>query len=236
MQIESFLSHQKTKSHVHACQTFRGVSPDDECAGAPDKELVSAVLEWRKTPGVALASCHLECGRFKLRQIIFCLAEAIRDHDRKQLQNAACIALQQDARGSRLMVRFAAVVAGSFERVVGVLGQAKGFGSTHVEIARATEKNMQRFCTPFYGAPLTPGKACPATFNQDLWTHLRNSVEMLGSDAAADEQLALRLLRTSSASANKPLFPNLRLILRDRTHAARRTALCFFALMGKAAG
>jgi hypothetical protein len=29
-----------------------------------------------------------------------------------------------------------------------------------------------------HGAPLTPGQACPATFNQDLWTHLCNSVEI----------------------------------------------------------
>ena len=61
--------------------------------------------------------------------------------------------------------------------------------------------------------------------DNDLFEHLRSIVEVVDADAAADEQRAIRILQgtaQSMAITQRAFFPNLKVVLRDRTHAATR--------------
>ena len=172
--------------------------------------------------GLSHSSSQDIAHRHKVSQMRWCLAEAIKDIERSNIKRAIAIALHQDARSQLFLVRYAAVMK-DMSVVRGVLGTAKNFGTTSDDICQATINICKSFCTPRLLPPRTGNR--PSTMDLELFEHLRSIVEVVDADAAADEQRALRILQGSAKSmtlACHKFFPNLKVILRDRTHAATR--------------
>ena len=156
----------------------------------------------------------------KLRQLSFCLSEAKRMMLRAWFMNkATTIALQQDERHQRLLLRFTAA-SNSLERRSGAIGLAKNFGSAAGAISKATEGIVRDFCTPGCLAPDCPAEE--AQLNETLLECMRSKVEVMCADAAGDEQKATELLRSRLGPDGRAFFPNIRLGLRDTAHASRR--------------
>ena len=153
----------------------------------------------------------------------WCLAEALRDADRAALRKSSVVTLHQDAstKDSMLLVRFSAVGA-PLEIRRGILGVKRGFGTTAADVRDALLQVLQNACTPRLGCPrrnrslaaASASSSAVADVDQELLSHVLLRIEMFDADAAADEQRAGRLLRQHC--------PNMKVIQRDRTHAATR--------------
>jgi len=149
------------------------------------------------------------------------------------LDTAQTIWLARDARKQRLLIRFRAVgfKGGEIVSRVGVLGQYKDFSTDATGIAEAT--------TAIVKASVTDGMDKPAGIKEHL--HARSAsqtnaqcaldraeaildkVEALTVDAAAAEVLAGDIMRGRSNMENDVVTcPNLKIVVRDKTHASRR--------------
>lgn len=138
------------------------------------------------------------------------------------LDEAVTIALQQDERKQRLLLRFTAA-SSTLERLSGVIGLAKNFGSAAGAVSRATQGIIEKFCTPGSSAPgLSDESAADLAVNVTLLNKIRKSTEVFVADAAGDEQKSAELLRHKLSSNGEAFLPNLRMGLRDAAHASRR--------------
>ncbi len=169
--------------------------------------------------------------RNKSRKIQFCLAEALRKKQRKLLRAATCIAISQDATGTRHLIRFCSVAQG-LERHRGILGMVRDSGTGHKAIMHATDSVFRAAATSLAGAPPRNGNndttrccTCKPHLDSELYMHIRLHSRIWNSDAASDERLAARESRTWQPKADdvRPLLPNLQLINKDKAHACRRT-------------
>ena len=82
-------------------------------------------------------------------------------------------------------------------------------------------KIISNFCT--FGT-LQPEIACsslPKSFDRALFQHFREHTEIYNTDAEQVMLLAGEALRTMR-DGEEPFFPNLKLVVKDPTHAARR--------------
>ena len=165
-------------------------------------------------------------GSFKIRRMVWCLAEAWRSHHRQQLRRATTIALHQDKGAKRLHLRFTA--AGTdLKRYSGVVGLQTMVGG-HAEIIKTTEEIVRRFCTP--GACRVPneherktGTTIQCELDNKLFNHMRCAVHVWNADAASDCQLAGRIVQgNSQLQRGRGTFENLKLVTWDTTHASRR--------------
>ena len=93
---------------------------------------------------------------------------------------------------------------------------------------RATKQIILDFCTPMLGAPgashgCQPSRGCqPPRGRQpdvSLAAAIMSKIEVVDTDAAADEVAAARQLKITEA------FPNVKLLLKDPTHACTRRCL-----------
>ena len=153
--------------------------------------------------------------RLKLRKMQWCLSEGARMMDRWFLQDAKSICIMQDGRKGRHLVRFKASDEGLNVRT-GVLQQTRMIGGA-MAIQQATMTCIRKFCTPDLNPP---GKKCKGKLDKRLFKKIVNHVEVLVADAAGDEQKGGRMLRGDFQDKND--LPSLKLVLRDRPHAARR--------------
>ena len=155
----------------------------------------------------------------------WCLAEAARTLDRRFLKDCYTIALMQDGRKKRLLVRYkASDVMLNTRR--GVLGQAALTNLTAMDLRNATMHMIREFCTPGHGAPSPPKDMPPPKLDEALLEHVIMAIEQFNSDAAKDEQNAGALLREANPEpALAEVWnhcPNLKIVSRDRAHASRR--------------
>jgi hypothetical protein len=102
----------------------------------------------------------------------------------------------------------------------GTLGQIKLTSGNADGLRDSTLTVIRRFCTPGYGAPYR--KTTEQTLDEALITHVVNHIEQFTADAAADEQLAGRLLQNAGTRDAWDGLCNLKIITRDRAHASRR--------------
>ena len=128
----------------------------------------------------------------KRRRVIFCLAERVRLHDRRFLQDAMCMTGSQDARKLRLLTRFTAVTADLRTRS-GILGLVRDYDSGHRGLMQATKDTFTSFCTPLRSAPQCQ---VDAVTDVSLLSHLRAITKVWDTDAAGDELLTGQELRT----------------------------------------
>ena len=131
----------------------------------------------------------------KVNQLVFCVAESIREIDRKWLSDSCLMSLRRDEREGRLCVRFAATKFDTLETRCGTLGVATAFGTGATAITGATDMLMKTFCTDGAG-PRNIGKAEPK-YNGDLDKHLRAIHSQLIVDSASDELLSGRQMASA---------------------------------------
>ena len=160
-------------------------------------------------------------GRSKAAVLTWCLAESVKNIEKHFLKRALCVAIHQDARNGILLVRFSAVDS-QLNRLEGVFGLAKDFGTKSKEVYTATLQILRDFCTEHLAPP--HAAESKTRFDVALYEYIKNHIELFDADAASDEQRVGRLLRGKSTVDNLEGMPNIKMILRDRAHAATRHA------------
>ena len=155
----------------------------------------------------------------------WCLYEAQREAERKVLAKAVCVSLVQDAstRGPLLLTRYVAC-GPRLQRSSGILRIAPaGKHSGAQDLAKAVLGSIQAMATKRrrHGSMYKPKQHPRRLFG--FARALSGMVEVFVADGAADEQLAGRMLQRHSARATLgQTLPNLRLVVRDKPHGARR--------------
>ena len=207
--------HQVSAGHATALADLGlGTAMVEEVAKCPSEDDFRKVLKHVVADG-SLQEQGICGGRWKLRRMIWALAEAKREMDRDFLRSCESIALYQDSRQQMLLVRH----AGCTEDLVtrrGVLGHVRMVGSGNQAILQSMTKVLDTFVSRGFGLPGL-GAASTTKVDMQLREHIQAKVELLGSDSAADELLAGRLARQPGS-----LLPNVLIVARDRTHGARR--------------
>lgn len=153
----------------------------------------------------------------------WCIAESILDSARAFLHKAVTVVLIRDERNGRLLCRWRASTP-DLQARAGVMGVCKALpGSDAEAINEATGRIINRFCTTFCGAPRATRLPAPV-LDTALERHIRDRIEIVVTDAAANELLAGNQGRGRRGACGQPeLTPNLMLVARDHAHASRRT-------------
>ena len=165
------------------------------------------------------ADYELPSGRVspeKLEKMLWCLSEASDDIKREVLRAAEVIQLTRDERHSRLHIRFSCI-NDAFEVTRTYLGQSRGHSQDALSLADATQSVLERICTARGDPPRGVAMVAPQ-FDHELYEHIRLAVEALAVDSASNETVSA----TDMSVAARGLTPNLKWILRDAAHCARR--------------
>ena len=199
----AFQKHQDSKAHQEACgHVDLGIT-------APTCQQFSEALEavWRGDNETA------SMGRFKVRNLVWALAEAHRVDMRKALADASCVSIAQDVRKGVLCVSFSACNNG--------LQTTHGFFS-HCDLNKSaldskaifegTLGAIMKFCTEGLGCP--GAREYQPRMHHEIVEHLKSTVECFSADGAADEQRAGKLMRG--------FFKNLWIHQHDKAHACKR--------------
>ena len=211
-QLSHVLRHAATDQHQkHAAGRRR----EALCLDAPRLEDFKKVYSEARSGSAGHKSIENVGKRRKIENMRFCLAESKRALDRRFLRTTTSIALMRDMRKSRLMIRYVAVNKKLKVRR-GLLGIQRNFGHSAHDIVKATGRILR------FAATICPDSQRPA-LDQNLLRHLRASVQMICADSAADEMLAAEMMRQPIVTGMAVLTPNLRVVLRDKAHASRRT-------------
>ena len=218
----NIIRHSTSPIHALAVRASQDVnirqSSDQRAAPSPDD--FKAALNHKKE-GHSYSSMSDVAGRSKAATLTWCLAESLKNLEKVFLRQALCIAIHQDARAGVLLVRYTAVDC-HLNRLEGVLGLAKDFGTKSKDCFLATMQIVRDFCTT-HMAP--PSSTDVTQFDASLYEFIKGRIELFDADAASDEQRVGRLLRGKSTVDCLERLPNLKMILRDRAHAATRS-LC----------
>ena len=127
----------------------------------------------------------------------WCLDEGLRQVQWLMLRKAHTIALSQDARNHRLLLRLT-MSSENFERSSFVVGQLPCLGTNSHQVAETTNLLIQNFATPLANVPkygilrLLP--AADVSPCQSVLDILHSKTEALVTDAASDEMKSGRLL------------------------------------------
>jgi hypothetical protein len=189
--------------------------------GAPALKDFQQVLAHRRASESFRADSAV-AGCKKASRLSWCLAEALRDEERQFMAKACTIAVLQDMRKDVLCIKYAAANA-NLEVRRGILGCASRFGTTAADIKDATLKVVRDFCTPRLHPPAGARRLQAPDLSSsvdNLQSHVLSAIELCVADGAADEQKALRDL--AGHAGNAAAFPNVKMVLRDNTHAATR--------------
>ena len=218
LQLVHLLRHAQTRMHqraaqLAACESESSSVDAASCVDAPPAQEFIEVLTERKKGQSYRQSAAAGRAEKGLR-MSWCLAEALRDKEREALKQSSVVSLHQDVRDSLLLVRFTAV-GPSLKVCRGILGAVRDFGSLSSDVKAATLKVIEVACTPRFQPPRRH-RGGPPQVDEKLQRHVLSSVELFDADGAADEQRAAQLLRAH--------LPNLKVVLRDKTHAATRRA------------
>ena len=227
LMISRFLLHQKREHHLKALEAHGFGKGNIQ---APTAAQFSEVLNGVRR-GEAKSSMPGLCKAHKLRKMKWALAEGQRRLDLKWFRRAKFIAIFQDVRQARLLVRYK-LITDKFEIRLGVLGCAWVPNASAHQLKTETMEIIQRACTLWAGVPGRPDKAPKPQVLKKIFKKFREAVQQFTSDSAADEQLCGQLLREKPTDPEalegscKQMYriqlPNLKLVCRDRSHAAAR--------------
>ena len=137
---------------------------------------------------------------------------------REFLRAAVSATLTQDSRQELLLVRMSACNA-ELDMQVGTIGMVRTHGGA-TSLAVATLTVLENFCTPYSHQPAGAAGSKAPSLDTGLMKHICSIVTWWYTDAASDELSAGEILVTSAAA--KRLFPNLKIIGREKAHASRR--------------
>ena len=149
----------------------------------------------------------------KNQMLKWCLDEGLRQVQWLMLRKAHTIALSQDARNHRLLLRLT-MSSENFERSSFVVGQLPCLGTNSHQLAETTNLLIQNFATPLVNVPkygilrlLPADDVSPCQSVLDI---LHSKTEALVTDAASDEMKSGRLLSGKEKSQfAASLFRNL---------------------------
>ena len=224
LKLTNLQRHARSREHCEGVDAHLGrPSKPRDCA--PPAAAFEAVLADRQRGVAYRQTARHTAGAEKAMQITWCLAEALKDIDRIALLGSQSIAIHQDMRGSLLCIRFCC--AGGFQVRRGILGMASEFGTSAPEIRTATLDIVTRACTPRSQPPRrSQGPRQTPIVDAVLFAHVCATIEIFDADGASDEQKAGRML---AGKAGLPAaFPNVKAVMRDRTHAATRSGAQIF--------
>ena len=218
--------HEKCRAHRDAVRAAGFIPADsqEDDDDAPSIDDLMTFWESRKK-GASLHTAspisNDTCNGMKHRQVEWCIAETRRYILRMFIEKwtAGSVTLLQDGRGKHVLVR-ACACNDELESVTGTLSlvSTQG-GATNLCIATLTA--LEEFCTPGFGRPGKPNpKAPPPQLDKSLLEKLCGAVTWWFTDAAYDEFAAGELL--FSLPEAKAMFPNLRVVGREKAHASRR--------------
>ena len=203
------LRHHNCETHIKSVQKFLGrVIQQDDNKTALQQALGEAWADAVKGLSFKAASNNTTGSRHKVARLIETLGEGLKENDRKVIRAASVVALHQDAREGVLCVRYTASTETSVHH--GVVGFAHNWGTTSAHLVEAVQQVLRDFCTDYQGR-----------FDEGLLRHFCQVTELLNGDGASDEQRSIRLL-SSVRGGTPPVFPNIKVLVRDCTHGARR--------------
>lgn len=208
--------HQNTARHKRAAAAWRGLHAAAIAApAASDFDSILRALQNGKLPE--------NSRKRKATAMGWCLFEAVRDEERQFLRNSSVISVMQDARGDRVLTRYAA--CSRDERTLevrrGILSMADP-GTGALALVEAVKRGIDSFATKRARHRNMPPPRTAPRLDGQLVQRVRRRVEIFTADGAADEQLAGRLLAATQREDGTKLFPRLRHIMRDKPHASRR--------------
>ena len=229
LMVETLVRHQKRHNHLQAL-TLVGVDVETALP-APSSEQFQTVLsvtragEAKSTHGIK----HVG-KRKKIRKMKWCLCEAHRRSDLKFLEQSETIAIAQDVRHSKLLIRFKATKF-NFKSRRGVSGVATVPNASAQKLKDSTIDILAAACTTNKSVPWKR-KVIKHQFHKKKFHKVRTRIEEFASDCAADEQLCGQLLREMPADPQampgstrmvyKVVCPKMKLVRRDKSHAAGR--------------
>ena len=152
------------------------------------------------------------------------MADSVKHALRKRIWRATVLTIMRDERIKRMLLR----TQGSNpdgERFMGIIGQAKEYGSgTSTKINAETSRLIKQLATPYLGAPYT---CVQTSMDQDFYDHMIKITRAVCIDSAENEVAAARtaMLDCTEAARNnndRALLPNCDTIIRDKAHASRR--------------
>ena len=236
LRLSSLRSHMHSKKHKFAMSNFaiqclHGSGDTSTSSASSPIHLAAPATEvfrdvWEK------AGLHQDkIKRGPSEKMMWCLSEVLKANTRRFLEDADCIGLIRDERHGRLLIRYRAVKG--LDLQCGVLGQAKNFGTGHENIGQATINLVRQALEANSGAPRASRHRLLSKPQQDelsqrltkRTTAVLEKVEMLCVDSASDELLSGQVMRygpQNDSTRNNGVTPNLKLVIRDATHAARR--------------
>ena len=153
--------------------------------------------------------------------MFWCLAEAIRDEQRRFVRKCSVLAVKQDARKHYQLSRFSGSTK-SLETMTGMLWVQRT-ASNAPGIVKAVLESIVNFCTPRIGAPYAPATHNAKT-DAELVSIITSHTEITTSDKASVEMRVNRMLRgrTPVFDDATPVFDNVKCHIPDVTHASVR--------------
>ena len=207
--------HQQALLHLDSCVGGNHVS-----VAAPSETEFGKCLEDLKKG----CSARKQKNSDKTSLMRWCLSESMLQNARKHLQAARAIIMVRDERHGYLMVRYRAC---SKDMVVssGLLGVAElSSGKSAEDIVAATRQCIETFATERH-EPARGFKGAVAEVNREVVANIRKQTEMIVTDCASAEILAQDIGRGKRAALRadvSKIFPNTKIIGRDRAHASQR--------------
>ena len=220
------LKHHRSNHHARSVLALvhqRGLAAaeDDGAPAPPVADFANLLQRIRRNE---LEATSRSCRR-KHTTMAWCLYEAHRDKERKFLAKAVCMSIAQDAstRGPLLLTRYVAC-GPSLERASGILrvADAKQISGAP-DLAKSVLRGIRAMATKRRPHASMYNPARPAKRLKGFARHLASITEVFVADGASDEQLAGRMLVKGSARGMlADTLPNLRRVVRDKPHSARR--------------
>ena len=235
IRVERFESHNQTQSHKDNVAALLKCPHCVKLAGelraersAPTKAAFLKVLQNRSQGGAIKAISGIG-HRKKITQMQFCLAEGLRSLDREHIRKSDSIVFHADGRKHRFTGKFSAGRLDTLSVRRGVLGHSD-FVKVKADqpdaasaYAEALQQTMTNFCTTGHGAPyLAKGDPQPI-FDRSLFERIRNTHEVFDADGDPTTQAAGEMVTDAFHDNPNSLLPRTKLLLKDATHAARRT-------------
>ena len=209
LSLQRLVKHSQSPGHLAAESLVEhGAYADDR--RCPTREQWKSVYQ-HTLAGKATSKLgvHGVGKRKKVRKMQFCLAEGKRNKVRKRLKEARCIAISQDKRATRCLMRYRCCSA-RLKSHKGLLSLTREVGSPGCmgadHLRKATLRGIEAACTPLKG-PYTQGPQ--PKVDEELFKQVVQKIECFSADGAAEEQLAGRELASGLMFAG-PSVPELR--------------------------
>ena len=224
LHVKRLAAHQGTWAHKRAVGALLGNEDEIETAfqetAAPPSADFRRVWDERCKAGA--------CSSEKDQKMLYCIYEALCMRDRAMILTASSMASHSDGRAKRLSIRFA-INGEALHPHRGVLGhtdyikhKSAGEDAT-TAIGLAYNEVVEDFCT--FGRH-APHDAKVQSFQEDVYAQIKTIHELFDSDA--EQSMVLCSMDLAGAllprdRRSEAYYPNNKLLIKDPTHAARRT-------------